>query len=213
MGNKMTFYTNNDMVKLGCRDCEGCFSCCCGMGQSILLDPYDMYQLRIVTGENFAGLMQEKLELHVENGIILPVLKMQPEKNACGFLTKEGRCSIHSYRPGLCRLFPLGRNYDEKGLRYFLLEDACLAGNRTKLKIRKWLDVPRLSQYESFLTTWHELRKKIMNQIAEKASDEYAQLINVKLLEQFYQKPYDTEVDFYQQFEDRMEAISSLICS
>ena len=65
MGNKMTFYTNNDMVKLGCRDCEGCFSCCCGMGQSILLDPYDMYQLRIVTGENFAGLMQEKLELHV----------------------------------------------------------------------------------------------------------------------------------------------------
>ena len=109
----MTFYTNNDMVKLGCRDCEGCFSCCCGMGQSILLDPYDMYQFRIVTGENFAGLMQEKLELHVENGIILPVLKMQPEKNACGFLTKEGRCSIYSYRPGLCRLFPLGRNYDE----------------------------------------------------------------------------------------------------
>ena len=52
-----------------------------------------------------------------------------------------------------------------------------------------------------------------MNQIAEKASDEYAQLINVKLLEQFYQKPYDTEVDFYQQFEERMEAISSLICS
>lgn len=209
----MILYSNNDMVKLGCNDCEGCSSCCCGMGQSILLDPYDIYQLQTVTGENFAGLMQEKLELHVENGIILPALKMQPEKDACGFLTKEGRCSIHSYRPGLCRLFPLGRNYDEKGLRYFLLEDACSAVNRTKLKIRKWLDVPRLSQYESFLTAWHELRKKIMNRIAEKASDEYAQMINVKLLELFYQKPYDTEADFYQQFEERMEAISSLICS
>lgn len=207
----MILYSNNDMVKLGCNDCEGCSSCCCGMGQSILLDPYDIYQLQTVTGENFAGLMQEKLELHVENGIILPTLKMQPEKDACGFLTKEGRCSIHSYRPGLCRLFPLGRNYDEKGLRYFLLEDACLAGSRTKLKIRKWLDVPHLSQYERFLTAWHELRKKIMDRIAEKASDEYAQMINVKLLEQFYQKPYDTEADFYQQFEERMEAISSLI--
>lgn len=207
----MILYSNNDMVKLGCNDCEGCSSCCCGMGQSILLDPYDIYQLQTVTGENFAGLMQEKVELHVENGIILPALRMQPEKDACCFLTKEGRCSIHSYRPGLCRLFPLGRNYDEKGLRYFLLEDACLVGNRTKLKIRKWLDVPRLSQYESFLTAWHELRKKIMDRIAEKASDEYAQMINVKLLEQFYQKSYDTEADFYQQFEERMEAISSLI--
>lgn len=201
------------MVKLWCNDCMGCSECCRGMGQSIILDPYDMYQLQTVTGENFEGLLQGKIDLHVENGIILPALTMQADTDACGFLTKEGRCGIHAYRPGLCRAFPLGRNYGEKGLAYFLLEDACHIKNRTKLKIRKWIDVPAPAQYEKFLITWHDIRKQIMNAIERKASDDYTQLVNVKLLEIFYQKPYDTASDFYIQFEERMAAISLLICS
>ena len=35
----MKLYDLNDMVKAGCRDCQGCCDCCCGMGQSIVLDP------------------------------------------------------------------------------------------------------------------------------------------------------------------------------
>lgn len=207
----MVLYQSNDMVKVGCNDCQGCSACCRGMGQSILLDPYDIYQLQTATGENFAGLMQDKIDLHVENGIILPALKMQPDTDACGFLTKDGRCGIHTYRPGLCRLFPLGRNYDENGLQYFLLEDACHIKTRTKLKIKKWLAVPELARYEKFLVTWHDLRKQIMNRIADQQSDAYTQMINVKLLELFYQKPYDTGSDFYQQFEERIAEISAVI--
>lgn len=207
----MVLYQSNDMAKVGCNDCQGCSACCRGMGQSILLDPYDIYQLQTATGENFAGLMQEKIDLHVENGIILPAIKMQQTTDACGFLTKEGRCGIHTYRPGLCRLFPLGRNYDGNGLQYFLLEDACHIKIRTKLKIKKWLDIPMLARYEKFLVTWHALRKQIMNRIADKQSDAYTQMINVKLLELFFQKPYDAGSDFYQQFEERMAAISEVI--
>lgn len=207
----MVLYQSNDMAKVGCNDCQGCSACCRGMGQSILLDPYDIYQLQTATGENFVGLMQEKIDLHVENGIILPAIKMQQTTDACGFLTKEGRCGIHTYRPGLCRLFPLGRNYDGNGLQYFLLEDACHIKTRTKLKIKKWLDIPMLARYEKFLVTWHALRKQIMNRIADKQSDAYTQMINVKLLELFYQKPYDAGSDFYQQFEERMAAISEVI--
>ena len=35
-------YTANDMVKADCMGCQGCASCCQGMGDSIVLDPYDM---------------------------------------------------------------------------------------------------------------------------------------------------------------------------
>ena len=101
----MILLSSNDMTKLGCGECSGCSSCCRGMGQSILLDPYDIFQLQIATGQSFAGLMQEKIELCVESGIILPALRMQSETDACGFLNHEGRCRIHPYRPGLCRLF------------------------------------------------------------------------------------------------------------
>ncbi len=203
----------NDMAKLGCGDCDGCSACCRGMGRSILLDPYDIFRLQKITGQNFAGLMQEKIELGVEDGLILPVLRMQPETDACGFLAADGRCSIHAGRPGLCRLFPLGRKYDEKGLHYFLLEDACEIQNRTKVKIRKWLETPALSQYEGFLTVWHELRGNLQEQIGKRQSDTFAQKSNVLFLELFYKRPYDTEEDFYIQFEKRREEFLASVIS
>lgn len=199
----MILYSGNEMARLGCSECSGCSSCCRGMGQSILLDPYDFFQLHAGTGQNFSQLMQEKIELHVEDGLILPSLKMQDSTDACGFLNREGRCNIHAYRPGLCRLFPLGRNYDEKGLRYFLLEDACQIQNRTKVKIKKWLGIESLLKYEEFLVAWHDLRREVQTQIVERQSDAFTQRVNVKLLETFYQKPYDIGQDFYSQFEER----------
>ena len=207
----MILYGSNDMAKLGCGDCSGCSACCCGMGQSIVLDPYDIYQLQAATRMNFAQLMQEKIELHVEDGLILPSLRMQEETEICGFLNAEGRCSIHAARPGLCRLFPLGRHYDESGLHYFLLEDACRVQNRTKVKIRKWLGVSVLTQYERFLIDWHDLRKGIQETIADKQSDAYTQMVNVSMLEVFYRRSYDTAEDFYLQFEERKENFHTIV--
>ena len=37
-------YSRDDMVKVGCDDCRGCSACCHGMGNSIVLDPYDVYR-------------------------------------------------------------------------------------------------------------------------------------------------------------------------
>ena len=203
----MILYSNNEMARLGCNECSGCSSCCRGMGQSIVLDPYDIYQLQAATRQTFAQLMQDMIELHVEDGLILPSVRMQDGTDACGFLNSVGRCSIHAHRPGLCRLFPLGRNYDDRGLRYFLLEDACRIQNRTKVKIKKWLGIDSLSKYEEFLIMWHDLRKRVRSQIMERQSDDYTQEINVKLLETYYRKPYDVERDFYTQFKERIKSI------
>ena len=35
-------YDKNDMVRAGCGGCKGCSACCHGMGESIILDPYDL---------------------------------------------------------------------------------------------------------------------------------------------------------------------------
>lgn len=204
----MTLYSANDMARLGCGDCAGCSACCRGMGQSIVLDPYDIYHLQAATGLTFGQLMQEKVELHVEDGLILPSIRMQDDSDLCGFLDREGRCGIHNHRPGLCRLFPLGRNYDESGLKYFLLEDACRKQNRTKVKIRKWLGIEALPQYEGFLVTWHDLRREVQEQIAKRQEDGFTQKMNIKFLEVFYQNPYDIDQDFYEQFNERRKVVN-----
>ena len=200
-------YSINDMVRVGCNDCKGCSSCCQGMGESIVLDPYDICQLENNLNTTFAGLMQGKIELHVEDGLILPNLKMQETSDSCIFLDGNGRCGIHGFRPGLCRLFPLGRKYENNMLYYFLLEDACTQLVHTKLKVKKWLEITDVKRYENFLVTWHDLRKKLQKHIIECSeipnADEVIKDINMKFLHIFYEKQYSAD-DFYGQFEERI---------
>ena len=39
-------YGLHDMVRAACNDCEGCHFCCEDMGDSIILDPLDVYLLQ-----------------------------------------------------------------------------------------------------------------------------------------------------------------------
>ena len=70
-------YSSGDMVKVDCHDCEGCSACCQGMGDSILLDPMDLWRLQLGKKENFDTLLANYLELNVVDGMVLPNLKME----------------------------------------------------------------------------------------------------------------------------------------
>ena len=137
-------YTANDMVKADCRDCEGCSACCQNM-EAVVLDPLDIANLCQGLGKTFEELMGSAIELKLVDGVILPHLKMTGEEETCSFLDQNGRCSVHSFRPGICRLFPLGRYYGEEGLRYFLQVQECRKEDRSKIKVKKWLGIPDLA--------------------------------------------------------------------
>lgn len=207
-------YGNNDMVKVSCHDCAGCSSCCQDMGESIWLDPYDIYQLTKNLGKTMEELLAKEVELHVEDGLILPNLKMAGERiPQCSFLNEEGRCGIHGFRPGYCRLFPLGRNYEEDRLTYFVLKDACPAPNKSKVKINKWLGIPNLKAYEKFLVEWHGLTRKLRSFYAEHMEEEaVTKAVNMKFLQIFYLEPYVAE-DFYAEFGDRKRLIDEFLVS
>lgn len=197
-------YSAQDMVRVASNDCKGCSSCCRDMGESIILDPYDIYNFLRYGNISFKQLLSEgSVLLNISEGIVLPHLAMQ-DTNACFFLTEDGRCRIHSFRPGLCRLFPLGRYYDETGLHYMLLEDACVVRNRTKIKIKKWLDVEKFEEYEEFLVKWHKLKKQVASMILKCEDNDTAKAWNMKLLNTFYVLPYDITKDFYSQFDERL---------
>ena len=205
-------YGNNDMVKIDCHDCKGCSSCCRDMGQSIWLDPYDIYQMTIQLKKTFEELLSQEIELHVEEGLILPNIRMVGEgEPKCSFLNAAGRCEIHAVRPGFCRLFPLGRNYESGKLTYFILDDACPAPLKSKIKINKWLSVPRIKEYEAFLIEWHGLTKKLRETYAANIDNEaIIKAINMQFLQIFYIAPYNEE-DFYLQFAERFEKMRTFL--
>ena len=131
-------YEANDMVKADCQDCKGCFDCCTGMGDSVVLDPLDVWRLSQGLHLSVDQLLAGKIELGVTDGNILPHLRMTGAEERCVFLNGNGRCSIHSFRPGFCRLFPLGRYYEDGGFKYILQIHECKKTSRSKIKVRKW---------------------------------------------------------------------------
>ena len=194
-------YGSNDLVKADCGDCRGCFACCCGMGNSIILDPLDVHRLTTGLNQSFEALLASYLELNVVDGIILPNLKMKGSRECCAFLNEAGRCTIHAIRPGICRLFPLGRYYENGSFRYFLQTHECKKANRTKVKVKKWIDTLELGKYETFVNRWHYYLKD-METLIEK-QPEKAKEIDLQILQRFYLTPYGD--DFYTEFEQRMQ--------
>ena len=203
-------YEPNDMVKADCGDCKGCSACCQGMGESIVLDPYDVYRLTKGLNLSFEALLEDKIELNVFDGMILPNLKMAGEKEACAFLNAEGRCSVHAIRPGICRLFPLGRYYEDGGFKYFLQIHECKNQNRTKVKVKKWIDTPDLKQNEAFVNKWHDFVNEIQDKMMQVKDDALFKKVNMFLLQQFFIERYHDD-DFYKQFDDRLEKAKAVV--
>ena len=198
-------YSANDLVKANCHGCEGCSQCCHGMGNTIVLDPYDIYRMTVQRGKTFPEVLQEGAALGMVDGLIQPSLTMHGEKEACSYLDERGRCSIHAYRPGICRLFPLGRVYDENGLHYFLQKGECTYQNHSKIKVKQWIDTENLQQNEAFEVNWHTLLSDCRSRISEeeeKGQEGARDGICKGLLQLFYLTPY-SESDFYEQYDRR----------
>lgn len=198
-------YTCQDLVRADCQGCAGCSDCCRGMGTSVVLDPMDVWNLVRGTGQSLGELLQDQLELNLVDGMILPNLRMSGPEEKCAFLDKEGRCSVHPFRPGICRLFPLGRIYEEEGFRYFLQVHECSKKSRSKIKVKKWIGLPDIAAYEAYICSWHDFLKDCRQQI-ETLGTEELRILQMYLLRVFYQTPFEEE-DFYRQFAVRMAQV------
>ena len=204
-------YGTNDMVKADCQDCKGCSDCCQGMGDTVILDPLDVYRLCEGLKKSPEELLGSVLELGVIDGNILPHLAMKGQEERCVFLNTEGRCSIHDIRPGFCRLFPLGRYYTEDGFQYILQIHECKKKNRSKIKVKKWLDTPDLKQYEKFVLDWHNFLLDVQEVFYDTEDETLVKNLNMYVLSRFYYTPYKEEEDFYPQFYVRLEEAKKLL--
>ena len=199
-------YAENDMVKADCHGCNGCSDCCHGMGNSVVLDPFDVYRLQQGLEMPFVQLLQQgTVALNVVDGCILPNLTMGGKAEACAFLGADGRCTIHASRPAVCRLFPLGRYYENGDFRYILQIGECTAKNRSKIKVSKWIDTPDCARNHAFVCEWHALRKQLEREVTGQEDSGRAKTLNMELLQLFFLREYDVTADFYAQFYERLQ--------
>lgn len=223
-------YKENDLVKTDCQGCQGCSRCCEEMADTIYLNPLDAFHISIATGKSVSDLLENELELVVRDGVILPNLRAAQKKDkhsntainnttnrliekekevaeqgenntCCPFLQDTGRCSIHQYRPDICRLFPLGRYYEGDDYFYFLQVHEC-DHSKIKTKVKKWIDIPEYQDYKEFILLWHQLVQELSRKSFELG--DHGKAFQIGALKYFYLIPFGSEETFYQEFKDRL---------
>lgn len=105
-GTNATVLTESDLLHLSC-GIYGCTSNCCTKSAPVILNPYEIALMCRDSKMSYEDLL-DIVETDRARGFPLVMLPRDP---ACHFWTGRG-CRIYQARPLACRLFPLGRVFD-----------------------------------------------------------------------------------------------------
>ena len=210
------YYHLEDLCKVDTNGCDNCHECCIGMDDTIVLDPIDVFHISIALKIKPEQLINKCIDLSRKENIILPHLLFHTISSRCYFLSDEGRCKIHQFRPGICHLFPLGRIYHDSTFDYFLQTNQCIKKNPVKIKVRKWIDFVNIKDYEKYILSWHDFLKNIKKKYENENPDtNMLYEWNLLILKLFYFKPYlsdivnsekleEFDMNFYKEYYSRL---------
>ena len=192
-------YDIEDVVKADTCGCDGCSDCCKDVGDLVVLTPFDIYEITNYLNMDFDKLIGDKIVLRENNKIVLPYLKMQENNKNCSFLDEKGRCTIHLKRPNICRLFPLGRAYQDNDFKYFLQVDNCPKDELKDVKVSQWINIENYNENKKFILEWYKFIKALTFRLKFVRDEDEIENINQILLDSFYRVKIDN--DFYKSFE------------
>ena len=155
-----TYYLE-DFVNADPNGCDNCHACCLGVSDYVAINPFDFYQMLKGSRKTFEVLMADNLICVEEQKLSLPFLKTHGEEEHCSFLNSEGRCSIHSTRPDICRLFPLARVYDTDGFHYTLQVNACIKPELDSVMVQSHIQIKLPKEYTAFIWSWYLVIKAL----------------------------------------------------
>ena len=197
-------YDLNDMVKADTRGCDGCSACCYGVGETMGLNPFDLYQITTFLELPYERLLDTKIELHIEEKLTLPNLKMIGALEGCGFLDKDERCVIHDHRPSVCRMFPLGRYYDQGSFKYIYKPGDCIMPDPSKIKVKKWINIANYEENKAFILDWYKFLKALKWRVKFIHDKKELAEVNAYVINHFFKIQWDERQDFYKELEVRI---------
>ena len=115
-GTDARVFSETDLIQISC-GVNGCSSNCCTKSAPVVLNPYEIALICRESGITYEDLL-DIVDTDRAKGFPLVMLPRDPH---CHFWTGKG-CSIYRGRPLACRLYPLGRIFEE-GASYIVLPE------------------------------------------------------------------------------------------
>jgi len=204
-------YDIGDYVNAGTAGCEACSACCHDVEAMVVLTPFDVYALSRGLNKALDELLGTYLILKEDNNILLPHLRMVGDDKRCCFLSEDGRCNVHHFRPNICRLFPLGRVYADDDFKYFLQVNACTKSELFEVEIEKWLGIDDYEKNKVFLLQWYKTLKALTFRLKFVHDDREKKRLDQVLLDNFYYNVLEGQGDFYTLFEKNLSSAKTAL--
>lgn len=212
------FYDNLEKMKIGLDDsfkfnCTMCGKCCINR-DDILLTPKDLFKLSVALDLKITDFILQYCEIYVGESSKIPIVRLKPvgPTKRCPLL-KGNRCSVHSVKPVVCAMFPIGRcisldndkmrggDFGGKDIQYIFQNPDC--GDKRKVHtVREWLKDFDLSTEDEFFIKWHQTVASLSQFIHE-----FESKLGVKTLDDLENVflvvlylDYQLTEDFYPQF-------------
>lgn len=219
---------NLDDMTLGLDDtfqfkCRGCGKCCRNRND-ILLTARDVWKLARNLAMSPEGIIEKYCEKYIGDDSKIPIVRLLSVggNQRCPFLD-DRKCSVHTFKPTVCAIYPLGRAIDLRKEEiagrngfvptYFVQPVECDA-KKKNVSVRDYLERAGIEHPDQFHSLWNEAltlaseytRKWLKKGLSVSSSD----AIWTMLYELMYCR-FDPNQDLLPQFEENLKVVKVLV--
>ena len=114
------YYDNLKKLKIGLDEpfkfnCTMCGKCCINR-EDILLNPKDLFNIAKALELQPIDVVEKYCDTYIGESSRFPIVRLKPQGNLrrCPLL-KDKKCMVHSSKPTVCAMFPIGRVISVEG--------------------------------------------------------------------------------------------------
>jgi len=212
----------DDIFAFKCRSCGKC----CKNRDDILLNPRDVFNIATALKITQEQVVEEYCETYIGKDSRMPVVRLRPKgKNKVCPLLEGGRCIVHSLKPTVCALFPIGRIVasehapEEIGLGNpneikYIKNNADCGSRKRKQTVRAWLEAFNIPIDDVFFIQWNKTIFQLMDIVKmyegkSGVTDKAMEMLWYAIFQSLY-IDYDISKDFFTQFKANANKILAL---
>ena len=217
---------NLDSLKIGSDEpfrfhCIMCGKCCVHR-EDIMLTPKDLLGIAKELGMNPDEIVRTYCDTDIGDTSRFLIVRLHPTgyDKHCPLL-KDNLCSVHSVKPVVCAMFPIGRVLSASGdemkaeditpdtVQYIFVKPGCGDGSETHT-VREWFGEFGIPMEDEFFVSWQRTLNAVsaaIRRLESKMDSELMKTVWNVVFVMIYLN-YDPEQDFFDQFSANSKRIT-----
>ena len=211
----------DDTFKFHCDQCGKC----CTYRDDIILSPMDIFKMARELKITPVDFYHEYCVFNIGEHTRMPIVRLgSVGKDYHCVLLKNHKCSVHTVKPAVCGMFPLGRymsfekdTYDQADfatnkVKYLLQPPDC-GDDSEEHTVREWLSGFDINLEDEVFVEWQKAISQCGNKIKEleKKQDMLTMVEVWFVVRVVLYLQYDTSKDFLPQFKNNAEHLLKLL--